>query len=460
MTAIETAKAFYPRSVTPPAKPLSLLKFVYRFLKNPLLALPQQAYEEPYVVMAERDPVIFWVSGPDIVDDILIRNAGKLHQSPIQKRVFRRALQDGILSSDGELWRWQRRTMAPIFRPSEILKYVPAMAAPAEELLERWRQSPPGSLQQVDEDMVDTTFAVIMRTMLKGGAPREAEIIRRSTAQALDHVTWEMLYGSFRLPLWLPHPRSWTLDRASRRLRGAVRDIIERRQRELDDSAEDLLGRLLAAQDPESGEPMEMDRLINNLLTLLEAGHETTSRGLAWTLYLLARSPEWQDAVRNEIRSVCGDEPLEGRHIEQLRITQQVLKESMRLYPPVPVMSRIVTQSFNAGGLFFPKASIIIIPIYCIHRHRMLWDDPDRFDPRRFAPEREAACLRTQFMPFGAGSRICLGGSFAMAEATAILATLVRSARFEWDGIVNPEPVSRITLQAKGGIALKLTMLR
>jgi cytochrome P450 len=460
MTAVPSSQALYPRTVTPPAEPLSLFRFVLRFIENPLLALPQQAYEDWLVAQESANRVIYWVSAPALIEDLLLRNADKLIQSPVQKRVLRRALRDGVLSADGELWRWQRRTMAPVFRPAEILTYVPVMAAPAEETLERWRASAPGSLQHIDEAMTEATFAVIMRTMLKGGITREAEIIRRETSRGLKNITWDMLYGSFRLPEWLPHPASWTLERSARRMRRAVRDIIERRVREADgENANDLLARLLAARDPETGEPMSMERLINNLLTLLEAGHETTSRALSWTLYLLARATEWQDAVRKEVRSVIGDQPIEGRHIEQLTVTQQVLKESMRLYPPVPVMSRVATEAFKAGGADFPEGCIILFPIYCIHRHRQLWDDPARFDPSRFAPER-GDYPRTQYMPFGAGSRICLGASFAMAEATAILATLIRGASFEWDGIVDPEPVSRVTLQAKGGIALKVTPLQ
>ena len=131
----------------------------------------------------------------------------------------------------------------------------------------------------------------------------------------------------------------------------------------------------------------------------------------------------------------------------------------MRLYAPVPVMSRLCVEPVELGGYSLPAGAIVIIPIFCIHRHRRLWEDPDRFDPSRFTPEREADYPRTQFMPFGAGPRICLGSAFAMTEATVILATLIRAARFEWDGKHVPEPVSRVTLQPRGGMPLKVTVL-
>ena len=457
-TAVRSAEALYPPTITPPPEPLPLGKFAFRILKNALLVLPQGAYEEPIVALKRRRSAIFWVSRPDLVEEVLIKRAADFLKTPAEKRVFRRTLKDGVLSSDGPLWRWQRRTMAPLFRAADILNYVPSMAQPAEELLAKWRQAAPGSIQRIDQAMTEATFSVIARTMLKGGEPREAALIKRATAQSLAHISWDIMYGLLRLPLWLPHPASRSLKRSADELRGAVHDIIARRQAE-GGEGEDLLGRLLAARDPETGRPMSMDQLINNLLTLLEAGHETTSRALSWTLYLLSRSPEWQDIVRAEIASVCGEDRIAPDHISELRLTQQVLKESMRLYAPVPAMSRIAAKAITLGGIEVPAGSFVIIPIYCIHRHKRLWADPDRFDPSRFAPEREASYPRTQFMPFGAGPRICLGNSFAMAEATVILATLIRGARFEWDGRHNPEPISRVTLQPRGGMPLKVTTL-
>jgi cytochrome P450 len=332
------------------------------------------------------------------------------------------------------------------------------MAQPAEEVLAKWRASPPGSVQRVDEDMTEATFSVIARTMLQGREPGEAETIKRATSTLLRYIPWEIMYGVLNVPLWMPHPASWVVARATKRLRGAVGDIIARRQAE-GGGGDDLLGRLLEARDPDSGEPMDKERLINNLLTLLEAGHETTARALTWTLYLLARAPEWQDRVRAEIASVCGDGEIEAEHVARLQTTQQVLKESMRLYPPVPVMSRVATETVSVGGNEVPEGTMVVIPIFCIHRHTQLWADPARFDPARFEPEREAAFARTQFMPFGAGPRICLGNTFAMAEATVILASLIRAARFDWDGRTKPEPVSRLTLQPRGGMPLHVTML-
>ena len=148
-----------------------------------------------------------------------------------------------------------------------------------------------------------------------------------------------------------------------------------------------------------------------------------------------------------------------AEHISRLEITQRVLKESMRLYPPVPAMTRVNREPAEIAGITFPDPALIVIPIYAVHRHKALWEDPDKFDPDRFLPEREAKMARTQFMPFGAGPRVCIGAAFALVEATAVLATLIASARFEWDGKHLPEPVSRITLHPKGSMPLVVTPL-
>ena len=457
--AISSPLMLYPPKVAPAERPLSLARLFIHLLRNPLSVLPRAAYEEPVTALRSPMGAVIWVSDPALVEEVLLTRAAAFEKTAVEKRVFAHTLRDGVLTAEGRLWRWQRRTMAPMFRHADILRYVPAMADAADEQLARWRLGANGAVREIGEDMAETTFAIIARTMLAGGLPAEARTIKTATARTLSRISWEMAYGLIGIPRWMPHPAYFQLRRLSNQLRRSVGDIITRRQASGDDTADDLLGRLLAARDPDSGEPMDHDRLVNNLLTLLEAGHETTSRALTWTLYLLARAPEWQSRIRAEIIAAAGDGPISADHLPRLILTQQVLKESLRLYPPVPVMSRTAMTTSMLGGAEVPAGSMVVIPIWCIHRHHRLWSDPDRFDPTRFAPEREAEFPRGQFMPFGAGPRICLGAAFAMVEATVVLAGLVRGARFEWDGHYEPKPVSRITLQAKGGMPLRVTLL-
>jgi cytochrome P450 len=460
---IAAATPLYPRSVTPAARPLPVHRFLFQFVRNPLRIVPEAAYHLPMVVRSRSgaSAKVAWITDPRLIEEVLVHKAAEVSKSEIERRVLARSVGNGVLTSDGPLWRWQRRTMAPLFRAADIQNYIPVMAQAAEEQLLRWRQSGSG-WKAVDHDMTETTFAVIARTMLAGGEAAETESIKRNTELYLSRVSWEIAYTLMSFPGWLPHPGSLRMHRAAHRQRVSVMSLIDRRRAELTTGGtghDDLLARLLSARDPETGEPMAETQLINNLLTLLAAGHETTAKALTWTLYLLARTPEWQSIVREEVREVAGGEPLSANHLPRLILTQQVLKESMRLYPPAPSISRVFTHPVTLDGETFQPGDMAIFPIFCIHRHRKLWDDPDRFDPMRFTPEREKTYPRTQYMPFGAGPRICIGNTFAMMEGTAILATLVRAAQFDWDGTWEPEPISRITLRPKGGMRLLVSLL-
>jgi len=214
----------------------------------------------------------------------------------------------------------------------------------------------------------------------------------------------------------------------------------------------------MRARDPETGQTMNDEQLIDNLLTFYLAGHETTARALAWTLYLISQSPEWAAALEEEVARVTGGGPVEGAHLERLVLVQQVLKESMRLYPPVPLINRQCVAAARLDGVEVLPGATVVMPIYAMHRHAKRWEDPDAFDPARFAPERESKIPRYQYIPFGAGPRICIGMAFAMLEATAMLATLLREARFAPVPGHEPTPVARVTLQPGGGLPLQVTL--
>jgi cytochrome P450 len=434
------------------------LLYLARFVRNPLSAAPRQVYEEPIVTYTNAGDRIAWVMAPPLIETILLREWERFPKTPLDKRVLGPALGDGILTSEGPQWRWQRKTAAPLFRHTELLDYVPVMADSARDQLERWRLLPPGATTEIEADMTATTFAVVSRTVLAGCDASEGAIIQRAGRQFLDPISWPIGYAVIGFPAWLWHPGKRRMLRAAAEQRAAVGRLVARRQTE-EQPTTDLLSRLLAARHPDTNEPMSPSQLVDNVTTFLAAGHETTAKALTWALYLLARAPEWQERVRAEAQSVSDSRAIAAGDIERLSVTQLVLKEAMRLYPPAPVLTRHVSEDVELGGKRLSKGSLLIIPIYAIHRHRRYWDDPDRFDPERFRPEREAQYARTQFMPFGFGPRTCIGQAFAMIEAATLLATLVKGARFEWDGRHEPEPVSRVTLRPKGGMPLRVTLL-
>jgi cytochrome P450 len=203
---------------------------------------------------------------------------------------------------------------------------------------------------------------------------------------------------------------------------------------------------------------MGRDLVIDNLLTLLNAGHETTARALTWTVYLLSQAPEWQERARAEVLDVVGDAAIGAGHLDRLEIVERVLKEAMRLYPPAAVLARTPKAPTTLGGIAYKPGDQLVVPIWSLHRHEALWDDPGRFDPDRFLPEHEAAMARLQFMPFGAGPRVCIGSGFAMAEAKVLLAEMLRAASFSFAGDRPPEPISRVTLRPRHGMTIDVTL--
>jgi cytochrome P450 len=447
-----TTPGFTPPRVVPPTQPLGRLRFLVTFVRNPLEVVPQRAYDEDFVPLGGARSPRAWVTAPAIIKAVLLDERDKFRKLT-QIRLLGPLLGKGILTSEGADWRWQRQAAAPMFRPQGLAGFVPTFVRAADDVLARWHASTQGPVQAIDDDMTRATFDVIAATLLPSADERLALMMQDSIRALQRFAGWDLLYASMRLPPWMPRPGMFSAVRAMRTLRSTVATLI-RNHRGAAERPDDLLQRLIAARDPETGRSMDEEQLVDNLLTFYLAGHETTAKALTWTLYLLARSPEWTAVLEEEIERVTGGAAIAGEHIERLAQVQQVLKESMRLYPPVPMMSRQAVADARIEGHAIPAGMSVLIPIYAVHRHAGRWERPDEFDPTRFAPGREAAIHRYQYMPFGAGPRVCIGMPFAMIESTAILATLLQRARFAVAEGAEPVPVARVTLMPKGGMRL------
>jgi cytochrome P450 len=467
-TIVRDDPPLYPPTV--PASPgdLPFLAYLPRLIQNPIRAYPATLYTEdviPYQMMGNKT---FWVTAPALIERILLTDAEHFVKSPWEARVLGPMIGNSVLTAMGPSWRWQRKATAPLFRHADVQAYVPAMLTAAAQQVERWRRESAEAgaanapfTSHVDLAMKTATFDVIATTILAGLTPHEAETIKRADSAYVSRITWEFGAIVLQLPPWVWHPAKRQMRAAAHDLRSAVQAIVTRRRREMAHGgpASDIVGRLAAARHPDTAEPMPDDMIVNNLATFLEAGHQTTSQALTWTLYLLARAPRWQARVREEIAAVTGKGPIEAAHLDRLDVAMRVFKEAMRLYPPAPTMVRVATQATELGGVSIPRGALVIMPLYAVHRHRTRWEDADRFDPDRFLPEREAKFQRGQYVPFGFGARTCLGMPFALVEGLTLLAAFIRAARFDWDGRHQPEPMSAIVLRPKGGMPLRLTML-
>jgi cytochrome P450 len=456
MPALASPAALYPPFVKPAARPPRFPVNLIKMLQNNLEVIPEQAYREPLVI-APGPPRMAFFCGSDLVKTLLLGRHEEFPKGGLQVEVLRPVFGNAMISCEGHEWRWQRGAAAPLFHHEELMHYGPVMSAAAEDAVARWRAAAPGAVHAIHTDMMRAAFHVISRTMLAGGADEMVRAIEVGHADYYRGANWWVVYTLLGLPHWLPRPGGKAMRAHERRLREAVTGLVEARRGE-GAVGEDLLARLLRASDAESGRSMSNELLVSNILSFMMAGYDTTAFSLTWTLYLIAQSPEWEARMLDEIQRVVGSGPVTSDHVESLVIVQQVLHESLRLFPTAPVIVRDILEDVEFDGVSVPAGTVGIIPIYAIHRHRSYWDDPDRFDPDRFSPENKAKHSRYQFMPFGAGPRICIGAALATIEATIMLATYVRAARFELLPNFDPQPSGRMFLVPKNGMPMRVTV--
>jgi cytochrome P450 len=451
-----TDAPFYPPRVTPPTKPLRFPFNLIRLVGDNLALIPAQSYQE-HVVIAPGRPRMAFFTGPEALKTLLQSRRQQFPKGRLQNTSLAPLMGRPMLSSEGDEWRWQRGVAAPLFGHEELMQYGPIMSAAAEATVAKWRAAVPATVHYINRDMLRAAFRVISNTMLVGGAEDVILEIEKGHADYYKGANWWVLYSLLGLPDWLPRPGGRAMRAQVRRVRQAIAKILAGRGSG-DGKDTDLLGRMRAAFDPESGRRMSDQLLGDNIISFLVAGYDTTAFSLTWTLYLISQSPEWEARMLEEVREVVGSGPVTSAHFRSLLITQQVYNESLRLFPTAPIVVRDIVRDEEIDGVFVPAGTIGLIPIYAVHRHRRYWTDPHRFDPGRFSAANPIKPTRYQFLPFGAGPRICIGAAFATIEATIMLATFVRAARFEAAPDFHPQPTARMFLFPKHELPMRVTM--
>ncbi len=446
-------RAFTPPKIETARGPLSAFSLLRVMVRNPVAAVPPAAYEEPQVSLHAAGKAIFFPTDPAIIESILVRRHADFVKSRIDSRLLNPVLGNGILTAEGDAWRWQRRLAAPAFRAATLFDYLPVMRSPFEELVERWRLNP--GPHRIDDAMTAATIAVICRAFFSEFDQLEADRISGVIERYLGPSSWPIAYESLGLPEWMPHPGKLKMARAAAEGRQLVRRFVARRRRKRQDPP-DLAQILMDAHDPQSGRALSDEDLVSMFLTLIAAGHETSANALTWTLYCLAAQPDRQEALADHVRRVTGCRAVGAPDLDALSDLTYFIEETMRLLPPVPMMSRRALRSCQIGSEAIDPTALVFIPIYAIHRHKALWSSPDTFDPWRFRNQSQAPRPRCAYMPFGAGPRICLGASFAMLEMVAGLAAMLTAIRFRLHDDLPPEPLHRITLRPRKAVVLQI----
>ncbi len=394
---------------------------------------------------------------PEHIQQILITQAERFAKprGGIVARQLRRLLGEGLLLSDGERWRRQRRLIQPAFRRERVDQYMELAIDLAEQFAASLGE---GQRLDVSRAMMELTLRIVSRALFDHDAASDTDRVARATR------AFRAAFGGLGmlLPAWLPTRRNHRIERALVDLDALVYDLIDRAAcapAGIGQAAgrPDLLRALTGAVDSEGdGEGMDRKQLRDELVTLLLAGHETTAHALSWTFHLLAQHPDVEATLREEAVSVLGERRPTPADVDKLHYTEQVLSEAMRLYPPAYSLARVTTEEAEIDGFVVPRDADVVIWIYHVQRDPRWFPEPARFDPGRFSPARRGAIRPFSYLPFGAGTRTCIGKHFALMEAKLVLACTVRRASFAALGSGRVQRDLAVTLAPKGGLPMRV----
>ena len=392
---------------------------------------------------------IYFFNHPDLVKDVLVTN----YQNFIKGeaiRFNRRMFGNGLIANEGSSWLQQRRLIQPAFHRERIESYGNTMVAYAERMTAAWRD---GEERDIHRDMMHLTLEIVAKTLFNIEIAGERDRI----AVALNTLMESSSGARMLLPPLLrraPTPGNLRYLQAARRLDDIVYSLI-RERRASSKSFGDLLSTLLEARD-ETGAPMPDKQLRDEVMTILMAGHETAAVSLSWTWYLLAQNPEVEQKLCAELRHVLNGRSPGPGDLSELRYTELVVKESMRLYPPVWALVRNPIKDCEIGGYRVPAGATVMMSPWVMHRDPQHYDEPERFNPDRWLDERTMAAPKFTYFPFGGGPRSCIGSSFAMMEAVLVLVTIAQRYKIAVIQDRPIEPLPTITLRPKHGVRAML----
>ena len=451
---------FRPPAPTPRRTPPDLFEFLKAVRTNPLTSWTEEHFRSRILAGEGVLGRLTVVNDPPSIRHILVDNAANYRKDDLQRRVLAPGLGNGLLTAEGEEWKLQRRILAPLFNPRTVAGFAPAMAEAADRLVRRWLRRPDGRVLDIALEMTRVTLDVLERTIFTQGIARDPDALGRAITRYFDALGPVDPLDVFGMPDWIPRIGRIRARPAIRFFEEIVGELIGNRKDLLargEPAPRDLLTLLLEAADPETGKGLTDVEVRANIVTFIGAGHETTANTLSWSLYLLSQDRRARDRVEREVDAVLADGPLRAESLDRLIFTRAVIEEAMRLYPPVPFMSRAALADDRVGSIKIPKGSLVTIAPYVLHRHQSLWDEPDAFMPERFLPENRGRIDRFANLPFGAGPRVCIGASFSLQEAIVVLATVMRTVRLDLAEGHRVEPVHRVTLRLRGGLPMRLS---
>ena len=456
MTAIDVADAAAMAGTRPPPARARFLP-TRSATENPFESLPLAAYEQGVWRQPSLISRAWLVNDPAGIKRVLIDNVANYPKMPMEQRAFRALFGEGLLSADGETWRRHRRIMAPSFDPRSVAGYAEAMIEASTAFAGEWGRLEDGAQIDVSADMTRLTLEIISRTMFSADAGEMTAVTGLALEQGLDQVfTFNLLD---LLPVIGPKRMS-ARERLLQQLFAPMDQPLKRliESRRANPGKLDLLGRLVASLDEETGAGLSTEEVRNEVLTIFVAGHETTAAAMTFVWYALSQQPKWEERLHAELAEVLGGRTPTNADLPNLKLTRRIVEETMRLYPPAPGLSaRVAVEADEVAGTRIPAGGMVLLSSWILHRHRSLWEDPNRFDPDRFLAERSVGRPRFAYLPFGGGPRVCIGQMLAMNEAVLILATLAQRFRLRMVAGHQVQIQSRITIRPRGGLPMLIS---
>ncbi|WP_113910716.1 cytochrome P450 [Roseovarius dicentrarchi] len=446
----------------PPSRPgrVSMRRYLQLFRADILSAQPARLYR---AWMAEfRTPFFrsYLCNQPDLVDLVLKGRPDDFPKSNRVREGLTPLLGNSVFVTNGEAWKRQRRIIDPAFEGGRLRHIFPAMRDAGHAVVQRLAGMADGSARDIEGEASHAAADVIFRTLFS--IPIENEVAARVFNEFRAHQRTQPvvnLAALVPLPRWMPRFHSRATRRTAEVIRGLIRQLTAERMARIaaGDAPEDLATKIMTTADPQTGARFDTEEMVDQVAIFFLAGHETSASALAWALYLLALYPDWQDRIAAEAAAAFGDAPPEFAQMGKLPLTRDVFRETLRLYPPVPMMVRQTRcpEAFR-GRQIAPGAQIVLSPWH-LHRHERIWDNPDGFDPARYGTPAGRKCLREAFIPFSAGQRVCPGAGFAMIEGPLLLAMIVQKFRLQPVTERPAMPVAHLTVRGKDGIWLKIT---
>ncbi|MEJ7625168.1 MAG: cytochrome P450 [Pyrinomonadaceae bacterium] len=436
----------------------ALFKMLPQFRRDLLQTFSNLSQEYGHIVRLKGLLTAYQLTHPHDIERVLQTNQQNYRKGRIYAEA-KSSIGNGLLISEGDFWRRQRRLAQPSFHRQHIAGFAKIMTDSTETMLEQWQKYEQDEQPfDVVSEMKRLTLRIVGLTLFSTELGDGMDVISRSLEIARAHFMRRM-WQPIRLPVSIPTKRNRVYLRAIRDAEEIIYRIIAEHRQKPEANPNNLLSMLLRAQDEETGESMSDRQLRDESLTIMTAGHETTAVALSWTWYLLSQHKDVERKLHAELADVLGGRTPTFEDLPNLKYTLMIIEEALRLYPPVWILGRMAIGDDEIGGYQIKAGSEIILSPYITHRHADFWDEPEKFNPERFSPEESAARPRFAYFPFGGGARLCIGNNFALMEAQLILATVAQKFRLRLlpDCVVEPE--ASFTLHPRQGIMMNLEKL-